>query len=42
MIAYLVLVHRYPEQFKRLFRAIYDPANVYPVQIIVTAINTQA
>jgi hypothetical protein len=33
MIAYLVLVHRYPEQFKRLFRAIHDPANVYLVHL---------
>jgi hypothetical protein len=29
VIAYLVLVHRYPEQFKRLFKAIYDPRHVY-------------
>lgn len=33
MIAYLVLVHRYPEQFKRLFKAIHDPANQYLVHI---------
>lgn len=32
-IAYLVLVHRYPEQFKRLFKAIHDPANHYLVHI---------
>ena len=25
MIAYLILSHRYPNQFKRLFRAIYHP-----------------
>ena len=31
MIAYFILVHRYPEQFKRLFRAIYDPENIYLV-----------
>jgi len=33
MIGYLILVHRYPEQFKRLFRAIHDPANQYVVHI---------
>lgn len=33
MIAYFILVHRYPEQFKRLFRSIYDPANHYLVHI---------
>lgn len=33
MIAYLVLVHRYPEQFKRLFRAIHDPDNHYLVHV---------
>ncbi|MEI8673220.1 beta-1,6-N-acetylglucosaminyltransferase [Vibrio sp. SA48] len=33
MIAYLVLVHRYPEQFKRLFRAIYHPENHYLVHV---------
>ena len=33
MIGYLILVHRYPEQFKRLFRAIHDPANRYVVHI---------
>jgi hypothetical protein len=27
MIAYLLLVHRFPEQFKRLFRAVHDTAN---------------
>lgn len=32
-IAYLVLVHRYPEQFRRLFKAIYDPANRYVVHV---------
>ena len=32
-IAYLVLVHRYPEQFKRLFKAIHDPANRYLVHV---------
>ena len=32
-IAYFLLVHRFPEQFKRLFRAIYDPGNQYVVHI---------
>ncbi|WP_332685646.1 beta-1,6-N-acetylglucosaminyltransferase [Bosea sp. (in: a-proteobacteria)] len=33
MIAYFILVHRYPEQFKRLFRSIYSPANHYLVHV---------
>ncbi len=33
MIAYLILVHRYPELFKRLFRAIYDAKNCYVVHV---------
>nr|WP_245159408.1 beta-1,6-N-acetylglucosaminyltransferase [Brevundimonas intermedia] len=33
MIGYLILVHRYSEQFKRLFDAIYDPANQYVVHV---------
>ena len=33
MIAYLILVHRYPNQFKRLFRAIYHSANYYLVHV---------
>lgn len=33
MIAYLLLVHRFPEQFKRLFRAVHDPANHYLVHV---------
>ena len=33
MIAYFLLVHRYPEQFKRLFKAIYDPKNHYLVHV---------
>lgn len=33
MIAYFILVHRYPNQFKRLFRAIYDPSNHYLVHV---------
>lgn len=31
--AYLILVHRYPQQFKRLFRAIYSPANHYLIHV---------
>ena len=33
MIAYLILVHRYPSQLKRLFRAIYYPDNYYLVHV---------
>lgn len=33
MIAYLILVHRYPNQFKRLFKAIYDPTNHYLIHV---------
>ncbi len=33
LIAYFILVHRYPEQFKRLFKSIYDPANHYLVHV---------
>ena len=33
MIAYFLLVHRYPEQFKRMFRAIYAPGNTYLVHV---------
>lgn len=33
MIAYLILVHRHPGQFKRLFSAIYHPANYYLVHV---------
>jgi hypothetical protein len=33
MIAYFILVHRFPEQFKRMFRAIYDPTNHYLVHV---------
>ncbi|MDI1296136.1 MAG: beta-1,6-N-acetylglucosaminyltransferase [bacterium] len=33
MIAYLILVHRYPEQFKRMFKAIYVPGNQYLVHV---------
>lgn len=33
VIGYLLLVHRYPEQFKRLFQTIYDPDNQYVVHV---------
>lgn len=33
MIAYFILVHRYPQQFKRLFKAIYDPKNHYLIHM---------
>lgn len=32
-IAYMILVHNFPEQFKRLFKAIYDPENYYLLHI---------
>jgi hypothetical protein len=32
-IAYLILVHRFPEQFKRLFNAIYDSNNCYLIHL---------
>jgi hypothetical protein len=32
-IAYFLLVHRYPEQFKRLFKAIHDPENTYLIHV---------
>lgn len=32
-IAYFILVHRFPEQFKRLFKAIYHPENHYLIHI---------
>jgi hypothetical protein len=32
-IAYFLLVHRYPEQFKRLFKAIHDPDNIYLIHV---------
>jgi hypothetical protein len=37
LIAYLLLVHRFPQQFKRLFRAIHDPANHYVVHVDANA-----
>lgn len=33
MIGYLILVHRYPDQFKRLFKAIYNDQNQYVVHV---------
>ena len=33
MIAYFILVHRYPSQFKRLFKAIYHPSNYYLIHV---------
>lgn len=33
MIAYFLLVHRYPAQFKRLFKAIYASGNQYVVHV---------
>lgn len=32
-IAYLILVHRLPKQFKRMFKAVYHPDNVYLIHI---------
>ncbi|SMC65882.1 beta-1,6-N-acetylglucosaminyltransferase [Moheibacter sediminis] len=32
-IAYLILVHRLPEQFKRMFKAVYHPDNFYLIHI---------
>lgn len=32
-IAYFILVHRFPEQFKRLFKAIYHPENHYLIHL---------
>jgi Core-2/I-Branching enzyme len=33
MIAYFILLHRYPAQFKRLFKSIYAPGNSYVVHV---------
>lgn len=38
-IAYFILVHRFPEQFKRCFNAIYDPANYYLIHLDKKASN---
>ncbi|HRI00870.1 MAG TPA: beta-1,6-N-acetylglucosaminyltransferase [Saprospiraceae bacterium] len=32
-IAYFILVHRFPEQFKRLFKALYHPENHYLIHL---------
>ncbi len=32
-IAYLILVHRFPEQFKRMLKAIYNPNNCYLIHL---------
>lgn len=32
-IAYFILVHRFPEQFKRLFKALYHPENQYLIHL---------
>lgn len=36
-IAYFILVHRFPKQFKRLFKAIYDPENHYLIHVDLKA-----
>jgi hypothetical protein len=33
MIAYFLLVNRYPTKLKRLFNAIYEPSNHYVVHV---------
>lgn len=38
-IAYFILVHRLPNQFKRLFKAIYEPGNCYLIHIDKKASN---
>ena len=37
MIAYLILVHRYPDQFKRLFKAIYHSCKMLLEILILIA-----
>jgi Core-2/I-Branching enzyme len=36
-VAYFILVHRFPEQFKRLFKALYHPQNHYLIHIDLKA-----
>ena len=36
-VAYFILVHRFPEQFKRLFKALYHPNNHYLIHIDLKA-----
>lgn len=38
-IAYFILVHRFPEQFKRCFKAIYHPDNYYLIHLDKKANN---
>src|SRR3546814_12176046 len=33
MIGYFILLHRFPEQFKRMFQAIYAPGNSYVIHM---------
>lgn len=33
MIGYFILLHRFPDQFKRMFRAIYAPGNSYVIHV---------
>lgn len=33
MIAYFILVHRYPKQFRQLFKAVYVPGNQYVIHV---------
>lgn len=33
MIGYFILLHRFPEQFKRMFHAIYAPGNSYVIHV---------
>ena len=37
MIAYFLLVHPYPKQFKRLFKSIYMPGNIYLIHVDKTS-----
>lgn len=39
-IAYFILVHRFPEQFKRCFKAIYNPDNYYLIHMDKKASNS--
>jgi Core-2/I-Branching enzyme len=38
-IAYFILVHRFPKQFKRLFKALYHPENYYLIHLDKKASN---
>src|SRR3546814_12507968 len=33
MIGYFLRLHRFPQQFKRMFRAIYAPGNSYAIHV---------